>query len=330
MSVYITKSYGLKGVAAEGQQIVANEAEKLGIEEIRIPYYDYFSDKDGLYKRLGGILTGVSEGDTVILQIPTWNYPNFESSFIGHIKSINKVRLIIFIHDIRAMMFPTEKESMPFYLELFNIADGLIVPSENMAKYLKENNVNTPMVVQTLWDPGVQIEFEDRPKFEKKISFAGDDVKYLISKNFPLDMDVDLHLYGRKNDNMVKNKNIHYHGFLDEYSLLRELHQGGFGLDWTENSYWREYNKYNTSFKLTNYLAAGIPLIMQSDNSCRKLVENNHLGIIADSLEEATEKIRNMSEEEYNGYVESIHRISPLIKENYFTKKVLIDGVYTL
>ena len=41
MSIYITKVCGLGGTAGKGQQLVANEAKKLGIEEIRIPYYDY-------------------------------------------------------------------------------------------------------------------------------------------------------------------------------------------------------------------------------------------------------------------------------------------------
>lgn len=139
MSIYITKVCGLGGIAGKGQQLVANEAKKLGIEEIRIPYYDYFSEsREELSKRIDGILTGVSENDTVILQSPTWNYPNFESALIGHLKSIDNLQLVIFVHDIRAMMFPIEAESMPFYVELFNIADSLIVPSENMAQYLKK------------------------------------------------------------------------------------------------------------------------------------------------------------------------------------------------
>lgn len=97
MSIYITKVYGLRGTAGKGQQLVANEAKKLGIEEIRIPYYDYFSEsKEELSKRIDGILTGISENDTVILQSPTWNYPNFESALIGHLKSIDNLQLVIF------------------------------------------------------------------------------------------------------------------------------------------------------------------------------------------------------------------------------------------
>ena len=331
MSIYITKVCGLGGTAGKGQQLVANETKKLGIEEIRIPYYDYFSEsKEELSKRIDGILTGISENDTVILQSPTWNYPNFDSALIGHLKAIDNLQLVIFVHDIRAMMFPIEAESMPFYVELFNIADSLIVPSENMAQYLKEKGVNTPMVIQHLWDFDNHVDFNQTSNYGNRISFIGDDEKFMISTNFPTNSDTSLELYGRKNEQMEQANNIHYHGFLDEYSLLQELHKGGFGLVWTEDMYWREYMKYNASYKVSTYLRAGIPLIVHRDISCRKLIEDNHWGIVVDSLEEAVERVKAMSEDEYRKYVESVSKVSGLLGDNYFTKKVLVDTLYEL
>ena len=38
MNIYITKTCGLEGTAAEAQSLVVKEAKKIGIEEIRIPY----------------------------------------------------------------------------------------------------------------------------------------------------------------------------------------------------------------------------------------------------------------------------------------------------
>ncbi|MSE04382.1 nucleotide sugar synthetase [Lactobacillus salivarius] len=331
MSVYITKVCGLGGTAGKGQQVVANEAKKFGIEEIRIPYYDYFSDsKDSLYKRIDGILTGVSENDTVILQSPTWNYPNFESALIGHLKAINNLKLIIFIHDIRAMMFPIEAESMPFYVELFNTADRLIVPSDNMAQHLKEMGVSTPMTVQYLWDFNNQVDLIGKPNYENKIVFVGDDEKFRISTNFPIDSDTTLELYGRKNEQMQQANNIHYHGFLDEYSLLQELHKGGFGLVWSEDEQVKSYMHYCNSYKVSTYLQAGIPLIVHSSISCRKLVEDNHWGIVVDSLEEAVQKVKTMSADEYHSYVDAIATTKYILENGYYTKRALVDAVYNL
>lgn len=88
--------------------------------------------------------------------------------------------------------------------------------------------------------------------------------------------------------------------------------------------------KYNASYKVSTYLRAGIPLIVHRDISCRKLIENNHWGIVVDSLEEAVQKVKAMSEDEYQGYVDSVAKVSELLGDSYFTKKLLIDTIYEL
>ena len=331
MSIYITNTYALGGIASKAQNLVTEEAKKLGIEEIRIPYIDYESeDRNNMSNKIDGILTGITSGDTIIYQSPTWNDPNFDIFFMNKLLEIGNLNIIIFIHDIRPMMFLTEQINMPSYIELFNIANYLIVPSKNMAQYLGEKGVTTPMVTQYLWDSNKEMVFQEVPKLKKQINFIGSDAKFMISRNFPINSDVTLDLYGRKNDEMVRAENINYHGFFNEYNLLHELHKGGFGLVWTEDMYWREYMKYNTSFKTSTYLRAGIPLIVHESISCRKMVEDNHWGIIVNSLAEAVEKVRAMTVEEYNSYVKAIQEVKYSLENGYFTKKVLVDSVYKL
>ena len=331
MSIYITNTYALGGIASKAQNLVTEEAKKLGIEEIRIPYIDYESeDRNNMSNKIDGILTGITSGDTIIYQSPTWNDPNFDIFFMNKLLEIGNLNIIIFIHDIRPMMFPTEQSIMPSYIELFNVANYLIVPSKNMAQYLGEKGVTTPMVTQHLWDSNKETTFQEVSKLKRKIHFIGNDAKFMISKNFPINSNVTLELYGRKNDEMVRAENINYHGFFDEYNLLHELHRGGFGLVWTEDMYWREYMKYNTSFKTSTYLRAGIPLIVHESISCRKMVEDNHWGIIVNSLAEAVEKVRAMTVEEYNSYVKAIQEVKYSLENGYFTKKVLVDSVYKL
>lgn len=234
MSIYITKTYGLNGTAAKAQDVVIEEAKKLDIKEIRIPYLLYETEeRNETSKRIDGVLAGITSGDTVIYQSPTWNDPNFDIFFMNKLLGIGNLNIIIFIHDIRPLMFAIEKVNLPFYIQLFNFANGLIVPSENMAHFLKEQGISTPMTIQHLWDSNVQMDFKNVPKLKRKINFVGDDAKFLISKNFPLDKDTVLNLYGRRNAEMLQADNIHYHGFLDEHDLLNELHKGGFGLVWT-------------------------------------------------------------------------------------------------
>ncbi|PAY64532.1 nucleotide sugar synthetase [Ligilactobacillus salivarius] len=331
MSIYITNTYVLVGIASKAQNLVTEEAKKLGIEEIRIPYIDYESeDRNNMSNKIDGILTGITSGDTIIYQSPTWNDPNFDIFFMNKLLGIGNLNIIIFIHDIRPMMFLTEQINMPSYIELFNVANYLIVPSKNMAQYLGEKGVTTPMVTQYLWDSNKEMVFQEVPKLKKQINFIGSDAKFMISRNFPINSDVTLDLYGRKNDEMVRAENINYHVFFNEYNLLHELHKGGFGLVWTEDMYWREYMKYNTSFKTSTYLRAGIPLIVHESISCRKMIEDNHWGIIVNSLAEAVEKVKAMTVEEYNSYVKAIQEVKYSLENGYFTKKVLVDSVYKL
>ncbi|PAY53605.1 nucleotide sugar synthetase [Ligilactobacillus salivarius] len=331
MSIYITNTYVLGGIASKAQNLVTEEAKKLGIEEIRIPYIDYESeDRNNMSNKIDGILTGITSGDTIIYQSPTWNDPNFDIFFMNKLLGIGNLNIIIFIHDIRPMMFLTEQINMPSYIELFNVANYLIVPSKNMAQYLGEKGVTTPMVTQYLWDSNKEMVFQEVPKLKKQINFIDSDAKFMISRNFPINSDVTLDLYGRKNNEMVRAENINYHGFFNEYNLLHELHKGGFGLVWTEDMYWREYMKYNTSFKTSTYLRAGIPLIVHESISCRKMIEDNYWGIIVNSLAEAVEKVKAMTVEEYNSYVKAIQEVKYSLENGYFTKKVLVDSVYKL
>ncbi|NYA67430.1 nucleotide sugar synthetase, partial [Lactobacillus salivarius] len=84
------------------------------------------------------------------------------------------------------------------------------------------------------------------------------------------------------------------------------------------------------SFKTSTYLRAGIPLIVHESISCRKMIEDNHWGIIVNSLAEAVEKVKAMTVEEYNSYVKAIQEVKYSLENGYFTKKVLVDSVYKL
>ena len=119
-------------------------------------------------------------------------------------------------------------------------------------------------------------------------------------------------------------------GWMVPDSLLLELSKGGFGLVWYGNDYWHQYMKYNNTIKLSAYLAAGIPVIVPGGISNQYLIEENHLGMVVDSLDEAVERVGNMEETEYQEYVGQVRNFAPLLRNGYFIKKFLIDAVQML
>ena len=326
---HITNLYGVGGIATVAQRRTVEVAKQLDFNEISILYDNGLRDPGEFDKKVAGILAGLEVGDTVIFQSPIWITSKVERDFIDRVRQYQG-KVAIFIHDIPPMMFEGNRELMPLFIELYNKADLLIVPSENMKDYLISKGVTVEkFVIQNLWDIPVDFMSNFEPKYLPRISFAGSDEKFGITENIN-SSDIELEIYDHKPEDKLIPDNIHYHGYVDEVKLLSELHEGGFGLVWTEDMYWREYMKYNASYKVSTYLRAGIPLIVHRDISCRKLIEDNHWGIVVDSLEEAVERVKAMSEDEYRKYAESVSKVSGLLVDNYFTKKVLVDTLYEL
>ena len=326
---HITNLYGVGGIATVAQRRTVEVAKQLGFNEISILYDNGLRDPEEFDKKVAGILAGLEVGDTVVFQSPIWITSKVERDFIDRVRQYQG-KVAIFINDIPPMMFEGNRELMPLFIELYNKADLLIVPSENMKDYLISKGVTVEkFVIQNLWDIPVDFISNSETKYLPRINFAGSDEKFGITENINSN-DIELEIYDHKPEDKLIPDNVHYHGYVDEVKLLSELHEGGFGLVWTEDMYWREYMKYNASYKVSTYLRAGIPLIVHRDISCRKLIEDNHWGIVVDSLEEAVERVKAMSEDEYRKYAESVSKVSGLLVDNYFTKKVLVDTLYEL
>lgn len=67
----------------------------------------------------------------------------------------------------------------------------------------------------------------------------------------------------------------------------------------------------NNSLKFSVYLAAGIPVIVPRGISNQSMIEENHLGIIVDTLEEAAAAVKNMTEQEYQEYISAVAKFAP-------------------
>ncbi|MSE04381.1 nucleotide sugar synthetase (plasmid) [Lactobacillus salivarius] len=328
--VHITSLYGLGGIAGTAQKRAVEAAKQLGFNELAIFKYDDLVDSPSeLTKRIDGILAGLEIGDTVIFQSPVWISPNFEKRFIDKVR-LYQGKVAIFINDVPPMMFAGNEILMPDFIEVYNKADLLIVASENMKEYLIKQGVTVEkFVIQNLWDIPVDFATNGQIRYLPRINFAGSAQKFGIADKLK-SSEVELKIYDNKPDEVNEPSNVHYRGHVDETRLLTELHEGGFGLVWYENDQVKKYMHYCNSYKVSTYLRAGIPLIVHSSISCRKLVEDNHWGIVVNSLGEAFQRVKSMSEDEYRGYVESISKVSFLLGDSWFTKKLLVDTVYEL
>lgn len=250
MRVHITNVYGLSGTAAKAQQAVVNIARRmLHCHELGIYHYQVESDTpELLHMRLSGIMASVDFRDIVIFQVPTWNGIKFDLALLEQFMRY-KCHNIIFVHDVTPLMFEENRYLLDVYIDLYNRADVLIVPSQPMVEFLYSNGLNVKkVVVQRMWDYMVFLEERKRPPFKRVIHFAGNPnveskfgfVKKWNYANVPLSVTTD-------DGEWAEERNIRFLGWHNDYNLLVNTlrKNGGVGLLWSEDSYWREYMKMN-------------------------------------------------------------------------------------
>ncbi|MCM1232517.1 MAG: glycosyltransferase [Butyrivibrio sp.] len=326
MKIYITKLNGMyfKSTEQYAQQMTADIAHTLGVREMGIYRYNAEGESaENRQRRFDGMIAGIQGGDVVICQFPTWNGLAFERALVRHIKAYHG-RIVIFIHDLEALMFENRRSALRETVGLYNEAEVLIVPSYRMKQFLLENGVQPGMkfIVQEAWDYTVRANLLAPRGLKREIHFAGnpDRFGFLRAWNY----EIPLKLYS---DQACEGSRVQRTDWMPPDRLLSELANGGFGLVWYGDECWHRYLSMNNSIKLSAYLAAGIPVIVPRGISNQCMIEENHLGIVVDTLEEAVKAVQSMTEQEYREYTSAVARFAPLLQEGYFTRKCLIDAV---
>lgn len=329
MKIHITNLYGQleSSVAQIAQNMVRDIAATLNIREIGV--YSFNADSvpsRELSIRFDGMNASISHGDIVIFQSPTWNGTRFDLEYIKRLKLYENIKIAVFIHDVIPLMFSSNYYLMKDTISLYNMADVLIVPSEKMLSILRKEGLTVDkIIIQEMWDNTTDIKL-GKPNFNNVINFSGSPKRFNIVNSWSIN--TKLKVFSKDFD--VKNNNVDYEGWYDNSELLIKLNKnGGFGLVW-EQSWDSEYYTTNVSFKLSTYLAAGIPAIVPKKLSNSHLIEEYGLGIVVESIEEVQDIIENLTDNDYNSLVNNVFNFRELLVQGFFTKKILIDTIHAI
>lgn len=332
MRVHFTNLFGQspRSVALIAQNDTMKIAKELGANELAIYFYDNSQESSGeLNSRLDGIVAGVSYGDIVFFQSPSWNSVAWDTSLLHKFRAV-QTKLVMFIHDIPPIMFPSNYYLMPNYIEMYNLCDVVVVPSEQMRDRLIEEGLTVEkIIIQELWDLPHSLDLH-KPSFQKKLIFAGNPARFPHILNWQ--QETPLHVYADKEEDKDYSK-IQLEGWRNKQELLFDLSKGGFGLVWGNSEKSEDeldYYKLNISYKLSTYLAAGLPVVVPDYLSNADYIREHGLGFVVSSLEEADRCVQECTEEQYAQMVANAQYAAYLISNGYFIKKLFIDAIMAL
>ncbi len=327
MKLHITNLYNGHRIGGMSQQKIAKIAREMGFNEMGLFVYNTNVDNDvEMGKRIDGILPALGYGDIVFIQSPSCNGMRFDSRLVHQIKAYRDVKIVFIIHDIIQIMTGGSERSICEIVELYNYADLIIAPSKEMLKFLCKYGLNVKkQMTQEVWD--YPIEYEGNvPVLKRKLLFTGGPARFRFINSW--NKQTKLYLYS--DDHFEQNGlNVEVKGFLNEYKFFESVSEGGYGLVWSSDEAY-DYYKMLQPYKVATYLVAGIPIIMQRGLAPEEIILKNGLGYVVDSLEEADAIVQNVTEAEYNEMVKRISEFNFLIKNGWFTRKLLTDAVMWL
>lgn len=326
MIKHITNINNIGGTASLAQENVTKIAHSLDMREIGLFNYAVWSDTDTeLSRRLDGIIGCLHHGDFVIFQYPSWNHFKYDEALIYHIRTFNRIKLVIWVEDIESLMFNSGLAALIREIELFNRADMLILPSKTMHNILIENGLTqTNVLYQTIWDHRTDTVYTEHQNL-RRFLFTGDYTRFPFLADYKGATPITLYSYQkpeREND-----ESFEWKGGRNPLNLLKDLSEGGFGLVWSDEEYFKRYYSINQPHKLGFDLAAGIPVIVRKGSAHEDFIKSNGVGYVVSSLEEADSIVQNISDDEYSRLYENIKDIQYLITSGSYTSKLLQDAI---
>lgn len=272
----------------------------------------------------------------VILQYPGEFFTGRLGFWLINEKLLRRKRLhlIVIVHDLNSQRFGdlwhkgalSQSES-----RILNMAELIVVHCNEMAEWLESKGVNRrKMIPLGIFDYLHDYGFLTGMGKDDGVAIAGN-----LSANMCAFLsqlkhikDVDWNLYGAGfNEEDCFGDNVHYKGCFSPEELPTKI-RAGFGLAWYGDSTdtitdpWGAYLKIIFVHKLSFYLSIGLPVIIWDGSAMSKFVLSEGVGLVVGSLNEIGQRIRSLTESEYDAICANARRIGAKLKAGYYTRTV--------
>lgn len=264
-----------------------------------------------------------------------FQYPTVIPQWLLRLLRIQRTRVVYLIHDLERLR-EGDPDLSRREKRMLAGADVLIVHTQAMGTYLREQGLTGEIRVLTLFDYYTDRATFRMPATTDSIVFCGN----LGKSTFLRQLDdsrwtLETHLYGVGLSHKFANRNIHYEGVFsaDDPSDI----DGAWGLVWDgdsadtcESTAVGRYLKYNSSHKLSLYLVSCKPVIVWSGSSLASWVREHNVGIVVDSLWDIPGKIAAISSEELASMTVRLAKIRELLRGGGFLGSAVMPDKNTL
>lgn len=278
--------------------------------------------------------------DVLFLQYPSPILKSeFGADYIARLRKSTGVRVITLVHDLDFLRFTDER--LGLILDVWNkiraVTDCFIVHNLAMRQKLVDLGLSADrLVVLGLFDylassGACKADYQTY----RTVTIAGnlDLTKATYLQDLKSIKNVTWKLYGPHiNKDLVLADNVAYEGCVPAAEILQHL-TSGFGLVWdgvsvdTCEGPMGEYLKFNNPHKLSQYLAAGLPVIVWSRAAIAEFVQQEGVGIAVSTLRDVPLKIDSMSLESYQKMRVNAMELSKRLRNGEFLSMAIKNAL---
>ncbi|MDR0899334.1 MAG: hypothetical protein LBM27_03175 [Lactobacillaceae bacterium] len=299
-----------------------------------------------LNPRMDGIVASIKQGDTFVFQYMQWlNQPLFNLALVQKVKAYG-AHTVLFLHDIQEYLFGPDL--VPLYIatvNFFNEFDVIIAHTEAMKARMIREGITSEIIVLELFDYLSKAPYQ-KPIFERKLTLTSGTLEkspflYQWQNSTPLDLFILDTFKSQAEDLSKNNPIIAYKGSLEADEIPYRLNSG-FGLVWMSNQELvvqessvtgiqaEYYSTINATYKLSTYLASGIPVVVKSNIAQAELIKRNNWGLVVDDLDQIDQAINDVDQAQYDAMASSVEKISKLLTTGFFTRRIIEKAIEKL
>ncbi|AVK62721.1 glycosyltransferase [Lactobacillus sp. CBA3606] len=289
--------------------------------------------KQKLLKSLPAIknlLKQLTADDKLVIQYPTYMGTLFDITLLNALRH-KHIYTIALIHDIDALRFKQPfGKGLKYEIHLLNKLDTVISPNDTMTKLLKNNGLKTNCSNLNIFDYLTEIDVTTKEiEYSHNIYFTGNLNKSKFIFKLQNTDNSTFKLFGPLDQNRDKVETM-YQGSLPSDELLKKVNNG-FGLIWDgpdakisdkNDVSFGNYLLYNNPYKLSFYLAAGIPVIIWDKAAEATFVTSNHLGYTISSINDIDQLMTSITTNDYFKIIDNVRNIQNKLVNGTFTTNV--------